>query len=163
MDAAAGTGGQGLRFAIAGADGQVLLSGRAGPPGGVFDGILPVTQDYLITVQARGGIGADYTLEITIPAASAAEVTIEGTVLDASPSARIITLAEPVDGISVIALMEESELFSASGEEILLRDICAGMRIQASGLPGESGALLATQVRILEAHVSLLDTMEGGH
>ena len=52
---------------ISGADGQVLLSGRVGQPGGVFDGILPTSQDYLISVQAKGGIGADYTLEITIP------------------------------------------------------------------------------------------------
>jgi hypothetical protein len=52
---------------ISGAGGQVLLSGRVGRPGGVYDGILPTTQDYLITVRAEGGTGADYTLEITIP------------------------------------------------------------------------------------------------
>ncbi len=149
---------------ISGADGQVLLSGRAGPPGGVFDGILPVTQDYLISVQARGGIGADYTLAITIPAEQAEpDITIEGTVLDVSPSARIITLAEPVDGFTVVALTEESELLSVNGEAILLCDLRAGMKIQSRGKPGEPGALLATQVRILEAHVGLLDTMEGSY
>jgi hypothetical protein len=47
--------------------GQVLLSGRAGRPGGVYDGILPTTQDYLIAVRAEGGISADYVVEITIP------------------------------------------------------------------------------------------------
>jgi hypothetical protein len=52
---------------ISGADGQVLLSGRVGRPGGVYDGILPTTQDYLIAVRAEGGTSADYTLEITIP------------------------------------------------------------------------------------------------
>jgi hypothetical protein len=52
---------------IWGADGQVLLSGRVGRPGGVYDGMLPTTQDYLITVRAEGGSGADYTLEMTIP------------------------------------------------------------------------------------------------
>ncbi len=56
-----------VRLIISGADGQVLLSGRVGHPGGVYDGILPTTQDYLITVRAEGGTGADYTLEITIP------------------------------------------------------------------------------------------------
>jgi hypothetical protein len=56
-----------VRLIISGADGQVLLSGNAGRPGGVYDGILPTTQDYLITVQAEGGTGADYVLEITIP------------------------------------------------------------------------------------------------
>jgi hypothetical protein len=134
---------------ISGADGQVLLSGRAGPPGGVFDGILPSTQDYLITVQAKGGIGADYTLEITIPVEAGSDITLVGTVLDVSPSARTITLAEPVKGFTVIALTEESQLLSASGDEILLRDLRAGMRIQASGQPGASGALIANQVVVL--------------
>jgi hypothetical protein len=134
---------------ISGADGQVLLSGRAGPPGGVFEGILPTTQDYLITVQAKGGIGADYTLEITIPAEAGSDITLVGTVLEVSPSARIITLTEPVEGVTVIALTEESELFSASRDEILLRDIQAGMRIQASGQRGEPDVLLAKQVCVL--------------
>jgi hypothetical protein len=52
---------------ISGGDGQVLLSGRVGPPGGTYDGILPTTQDYLIAVRAEGGPGADYALGITIP------------------------------------------------------------------------------------------------
>jgi len=50
---------------ISGTDGQVLLSGRVAGDG--YDGILPTTQDYLITVQAVGGTSADYTLEVTIP------------------------------------------------------------------------------------------------
>jgi len=57
-----------VRLVIWGADGQVLLSGRVSPPGGVFDGILPVTQDYLIAVRAEDGASADYVIEITIPA-----------------------------------------------------------------------------------------------
>ena len=56
-----------IGLVISGADGQVLLSGRVGQSGGVYDGILPTSQDYVISVQAKGGIGADYTLEITIP------------------------------------------------------------------------------------------------
>lgn len=56
-----------IKMIIWGADGQVLLSGRVGPPGGGYDGVLPLTQDYLITVQAEGGTGANYVLEITMP------------------------------------------------------------------------------------------------
>jgi hypothetical protein len=56
-----------VRLIIWGADGQVLLSGRVGRPGGVYTGVLPVTQDYLIGVKTGGETGADYTLEITIP------------------------------------------------------------------------------------------------
>jgi len=79
-----------IGLVISSADGQVLLSGRVGQPGGVFDGILPATQDYLISVQAKGGIGADYTLEITIPAEAESGMTIVGTVL----SARERTIAD---------------------------------------------------------------------
>jgi len=60
----------------------------------------------------------------------------------------VIALAEPVDGFSVVALTVTSKLLSADGNEIALRDMQLGMRIQASGMPGESGALLAS-----EAHV----------
>ena len=147
---------------ISGADGQVLLSGRAGPLDGVFDGILPISQDYLIAVQARGGIGADYSLEIAIHAEQTEpDITIEGAVLDVSPSARIISLVEPVDGFTVVALTEESQLLSASEDKILLRDIQSGMRIQASGSSGRPGALLATQVRILATQARLLDGISG--
>jgi hypothetical protein len=134
---------------ISGVDGQVLLSGRVGEPGGVYDGILPTTQDYLISVQAQGGIGADYTLEMAIPTDARPDVTIVGTVRDVSLSAQVITLTEPVDGFTAVALILESRLLSADGIEIALRDIRPGMRIQASGLPGESQALLASEVHVL--------------
>jgi hypothetical protein len=78
-----------------------------------------------------------------------AGLMIVGTVMNVSLSARIITLQEPVESISVIALTEESELASSDGEEITLQDIQPGMTIQASGEPGDSGALLARQVRLL--------------
>jgi hypothetical protein len=134
---------------IAGADGQVLLSGRAGTPGGVFEGILPVSQDYLIAAQARGGIGADYTLEIAIPAELGSDITLVGTVLDVSPSARIIRLTEPADGFGVIALTEEGRVVYGDGEEIMLRDIRSGATIKASGRSGAPGTLIANQVLVL--------------
>jgi hypothetical protein len=138
-----------VRMVISGADGQVLLSGRAGPPGGVFDGILPSTQDYLISLRAEGEAGAKYSLDITIPAGSGSDITIVGTVNDVSPSARIINLTEPVDGFFVIALTEESRVVSMNGDEIMLRDLQAGTRIQASGQLGASGVLIAGQVLVL--------------
>ena len=78
-------------------------------------------------------------------------VTITGAVMDASLSARIILLEEPVEGYSTIALTEESKLVSADGSEITLRDIQPGVAIQASGQPGESNALIASQVLVLDA------------
>jgi hypothetical protein len=79
-------------------------------------------------------------------------ITIIGTVMNVSLSARVIMLEEPVEDFSVIALTEESALISADGDEITLRDIQPGMTIQAFGQPGESYALLASQVRLLEAN-----------
>lgn len=75
-----------------------------------------------------------------------ASITIVGTVMDVSLSARIITLAEPVEGFSIVALTEKCRLVSADGSEITLHEIRPGMTIQATGQPGESGALLASQV-----------------
>ena len=54
-----------IELVISGADGQVLLSGRVA--GSDFDGVLPTTQDYLVSVRATGESRADYTFEITIP------------------------------------------------------------------------------------------------
>ena len=54
-----------IDLVISGTDGQVLLSGRVA--GDYYDGVLPVTQDYLLSVRAAGESSAEYTLEITIP------------------------------------------------------------------------------------------------
>ena len=86
---------------------------------------------------------------VTTPT-SAETITITGTVMDVSLSARIIMLAEAVEGFEVVALTEESELVSASGGEATLQDIRPGMRIKASGQAGEAGALLAEQVLVME-------------
>jgi hypothetical protein len=87
-----------------------------------------------------------------IPAKGAESgITIMGTVMDTSLSARIVMLKEPVEGLGVVALTDESELTSADGSEITLRDMRPGMTIQASGRPGESNALLASQVLVLDA------------
>jgi len=74
-----------------------------------------------------------------------------GTVKDVSLSAKVIMLTEPVEGFSVIALTEESRLVSVDGSEITLHEIHPGMTIQATGQPGQSGALLATLVIVFGA------------
>jgi hypothetical protein len=77
-------------------------------------------------------------------------ITIVGTVLDVSFSAHVIALQEPVAGFGAIALTEASELVSVDQQKITLGDIRPGMRVEASGQPGESHALLASKVRLLE-------------
>jgi hypothetical protein len=153
---------------LSGVDGQVFLSGRVGSTDGKYDGILPATQDYLLSVQTEDGNGAGYILEINMPAEVAGpDVTIVGTVSDVSFSARIIMLTEQVDGVGVIALSEDAMIVTNAGQAITLHDIQKGMKIQASGQPGKSDALLASQVRLPEDmttppnHLTIPKTIEG--
>jgi hypothetical protein len=92
----------------------------------------------------------DATLDDT-PATTVPGLVITGTVLDVALSARIISLQTPVDGFDVIALTEETELLSADGYRITLRDLQPGEIIQVFGRPGESSTLIASQVIILDA------------
>jgi hypothetical protein len=76
-------------------------------------------------------------------------ITLMGTVMDVSLSARIILLEREVQGFRVIALTEETELASSGGHPLGLRDMRPGMTVQATGRPGESDALVASQVLVL--------------
>lgn len=58
------TSGQPL-LSISGANGEVLKSAGAGSPN--WSGVLPLTQDYFITVSAEGSSAVNYTLQVTIP------------------------------------------------------------------------------------------------
>jgi len=104
----------------------------------------------LLLAACGGGEGEETSTPTATTPTSAETITITGTVMDVSLSARIITLAEAVEGFEVVALTEESELVSASGGEATLQDIQPGMRIKASGEAGQSGALLASKVLIVE-------------
>lgn len=52
-------------LSISGANGEVLKSAGAGSPS--WSGVLPLTQDYFITVSAEGGSAVNYTLQVAIP------------------------------------------------------------------------------------------------
>ncbi len=75
--------------------------------------------------------------------------SIEGTVMRVSLSAQAITLREPVQGFDVVGLTEGSEIVSAEGRDVALRDVPPGMTLQISGWPGDAGALLADRIRLL--------------
>ncbi len=82
------------------------------------------------------------------PTKSAPFITLTGVVLDVSPSVRVIWLEEEVDGFSEIALTEEVLLVDQEGAQIKMNEIQQGMTLQAAGIPGEEGALLAEEVII---------------
>jgi len=75
-------------------------------------------------------------------------ITIVGMVMDVSFSARLIMLKDPVEGIRVLALIENCKLTSSNGEEIELRDIQPGMTVRASGQLGEPDSLLTSFVLV---------------
>ena len=83
-------------------------------------------------------------------AAAASTMTLEAIVAWASPSARIIALEAPVDGISTIALLENTEVRSSDGQKLTLNDLQPGTHIEVLGRRGDSDALLAAEVRVLD-------------
>jgi len=76
-------------------------------------------------------------------------LTITGTVIDVSLSARVIMLMQPVQGIDIVALTEETQILNETGDEIALQSIAQGMQIQVAGETGSSGTLIATQIVLL--------------
>ncbi|HAF61398.1 MAG TPA: hypothetical protein DCK95_03620 [Anaerolineaceae bacterium] len=77
---------------------------------------------------------------------SQANLTITGTVLDVSLSARIITLEQPVQGIQTVALTDETSILTQNEAKIDLTGIHPGMQIQATGKQRNSASLIASQV-----------------
>ena len=73
-------------------------------------------------------------------------LTVSGTVLDASPSAKIIMLEQPDHGISTIALNDETIVQWTNRATIALTDISQGDSVKAHGHVGTPGTLLADEV-----------------
>lgn len=82
--------------------------------------------------------------------------TLSGTVASASPSVRIVTLEAPVEGVSTIALLDDTEVRSSEGAELTLNELQPGTQIEALGHPGDSDALLAVEMRVLDQAIDLL-------
>jgi hypothetical protein len=75
-------------------------------------------------------------------------IHIRGVIREASPSLRVIWLAEAVDGFDSIALTEGTVLTDQKGTLLALMDIKPGEKIEAAGFPGTPGTLLAEEVTI---------------
>jgi hypothetical protein len=86
--------------------------------------------------------------EGSLPGDSLPVMTLSGTVQDASPSAGIIQLAEAVSGVSTIALTADTALVDQNGVSLALNEVFQGMELEAAGLAGEVGTLIADRVVI---------------
>lgn len=88
------------------------------------------------------------SFELLSASESVAASKITGTVQDVSLSARIITLAEPVQGFETIALAEGCQVAFVGGGGATLRDLQPGVKIEAEGQPGDAKAFLADRLLI---------------
>jgi len=103
----------------------------------------------VVDISARdGSVIASVTVGVVL-SSGISEVSVTGAVSEVFPNARVITLVEPVDGFSLVALTGATEIFSADGSEISVGEIRPGMQIQAAGRAGPAETLIASQVRIL--------------
>lgn len=77
------------------------------------------------------------------------EVTIRGVVATTSASARVITIAPAVQGITDIAVAGDTEIRRADGRSATLADIPSGATIEVTGRPTNPTSLLARRVVIV--------------
>ena len=76
-------------------------------------------------------------------------ISITGWVTSVSPSAGILELAEPANGITVIAFTDRTEIIAQDNGSIRILDILPGMEITASGTRGNEATLIANTVYII--------------
>jgi len=87
----------------------------------------------------------------TIPTTSttsttAAEVTVRGVVATVSASARVVTLAAPVNGVTQFALTLDTEIVRLNGVRATLADVAPGVTVEATGRPGTPGTVVARRL-----------------
>ncbi|MEA2642702.1 MAG: hypothetical protein QOF51_4096 [Chloroflexota bacterium] len=87
----------------------------------------------------------------TAPAAptSVDAVNVAGTVDAVLASARVLLLQTADHGIDKVALSDATRIVDPSGAVVTLQAVTPGMQIEATGVPGEFGALIARRVQIL--------------
>jgi len=74
--------------------------------------------------------------------------TITGTVLGAMPEAGIIVLARPVEGFVTITLLPEGQLLAEDKRPVAWEEVVAEVCVQASGIAGVAGTLLAQEIHL---------------
>jgi hypothetical protein len=76
-------------------------------------------------------------------------VNVAGTVDAVLASARVLLLQTADHGIDKVALSDATRIVDPSGAVVTLQAVTPGMQIEATGVPGEFGALIARRVQIL--------------
>ena len=93
------------------------------------------------------------TLQTAVTSTPTASVTsqstLDGTVQDVSLSARVIYLAEPVEGVEAVAVTDGTQIIDGEGVPLTLRQIQPGQFIQVVG-EKQGNSLLARRVFVVE-------------
>jgi hypothetical protein len=76
----------------------------------------------------------------------APEVTHRVVVAGFSPSARMVNLAQPVDGFTNVALAPDTEIVRANGATAAATDLVPRAPIEVTGRPGAPGTLVARRI-----------------
>ncbi|MDQ3641652.1 MAG: hypothetical protein M3450_09435 [Actinomycetota bacterium] len=76
----------------------------------------------------------------------APEVTHRGVVGAFTPSARIVTLAQPVAGFTTVALTADTQIVRANGATAAATDLVPQATIEVTGRPGAPGTLVAGRI-----------------
>ena len=66
-----------------------------------------------------------------------------------SPSARIVTLAQPVDGITNVVLPADAELVRATGAKAAPGDLVPRAAVEVTGRPGSTAESLVARRLVL--------------
>jgi len=92
---------------------------------------------------------ASARVAVTFPGAP--ETAVSGTLAQVHASARVLTLAEAVEGMRFVALTDATAVVNAAGAAGTWLDLQPGVAIQAFGSPVGTDTLLASRVIVLGA------------
>ena len=79
----------------------------------------------------------------------AVDVTVVGVVRAYSPSARILTLEEPVQGVTAVVVPTSVTIVRSDGGPGGESDLSGGKRVQVTGVAGTPGSLVAQRILLL--------------
>jgi hypothetical protein len=66
-----------------------------------------------------------------------------------SVDARVISLAETIEGFDLVAITDDTVVLDLEGSEIALVELQPGTKIEVIGQPGDPGTLMAAQIQVL--------------
>ena len=76
-------------------------------------------------------------------------MTLRGVVGVFSPSARVITLAQPVNGVTNVVVSPDTQMLRSTGAKVDVADMAPRSGVEVTGRPGLPGTLVARRIVLL--------------